>query len=64
MENYKIDRQVLTLKDMLAILSAMSNRLLFYVYRNSKGELIERTVEPMTLVFYYRKVESKLVYNQ
>ncbi len=114
MENYKIDRQVLTLNDMLAILSALkginitledrkldtaiekisslvpkdkkedldrhleqfiidilpwgygkrqkdqikvihdsiiSNRLLLFVYRNSKGEKIERTVEPMTLIF-------------
>jgi predicted DNA-binding transcriptional regulator YafY len=114
MENYKIDRQVLTLKDMLAIISALkginitledreldtaiekisslvpkdktedlnrhleqfiidilpwgygkkqkdqikvihdsiiSNRLLIFVYRNAKGEVIERIVEPMTLVF-------------
>ena len=114
MENYKIDRQVLTLKDMIAIVSSLKgintaledqeldsaiekirslvpknktdqlelhleqmvidilpwgypkrhkerlkmiyesivhNRLLHFVYRNSKGEKRSRTVEPMTLVF-------------
>ena len=40
MENYKIDRQVLTLKNMLAIISAISNSLLLFIHRNSKGEIV------------------------